>query len=335
VARVRVGGHVVRLPLERRLVRGAFGQPEAGVEVTPGATRLDLGIVNAYLVGEAGGPWVLVDTGTPGNAERIHAAAQEQFGAEARPEAIVLTHGHADHAGSAEELSGLWDVPVYAHHLELPFLTGLSAYPPPDPTVGGPFALLSRFIPRKTIDLGEERARKLPEGGVMPGMPGWRWIHTPGHTPGHICLFRPEERVLLAGDALATVDADSFSGMLRRKRKISRPATPVTPDWDAAERSVKEMASLRPRVLAPGHGEPMEGPAVANELAVFAEDFAAPEHGRYVGEPARFDERGITWLPPAPPDPLPKVAAVMGTALLAGTVALAWLAAVRRRGQGV
>ena len=165
-------------------------------------------------------------------------------------------------------------------------------------------------------------------------MPNWRWIYTPGHTPGHVCLFRPEDRVLLAGDALATVDADSFSGMLRRRKKITRPATPVTPDWDAAERSVREMASLRPRVLAPGHGEPMEGLTVAEDLTAFAEDFAAPEHGRYVGEPARFDERGVAWLPPAPPDSLPKVAAVLGTALLAGTAAVAWFAATRRRGQG-
>ena len=95
--------------------------------------------------------------------------------------------------------------------------------------VGGPFALLSRFMPRRIVHLGGERANELPVGGVVPGMPGWRWIHTPGHTPGHVCLFRPEGRVLLAGDALATVDADSFLGMLSRKRKISRPATPVTP----------------------------------------------------------------------------------------------------------
>jgi hypothetical protein len=79
----------------------------------------------------------------------------------------------------------------------------------------------------------------------------------------------------------------------------------------------------------------MEGPTVANDLAAFAEDFAAPEHGRYVGEFARFDERGVVWLPPAPPDPLPKVAAVVGTALLAGIAAVAWLAATRRRGQRV
>ena len=310
----------------------SFGHAVADAEVVaPGVARLALGVVNAYLVGEAGGPWVLVDAGTPGSAERIQAEAQKRFGSGARPEAIVLTHGHADHSGSAAELSGLWGVPVYAHRSELPFLTGLSAYPPPDPTVGGLLALLSRFMPRRAIDLGEERVRELPAGTEVPGMPGWRWIHTPGHTPGHVCLWRDGDHVLLAGDALATVDADSFSGMLRRRRKISRPATPVTPDWGAAERSVREIAALRARVLAPGHGEPMEGPTLATELAAFAESFAAPEHGRYVGEPARFDERGVAWLPPAPPDPVPKAAAVLGMALLAATVA--WLAAVRRRGQ--
>jgi glyoxylase-like metal-dependent hydrolase (beta-lactamase superfamily II) len=310
-------------------------RPEAGDGVVaPGVARIALGVVNAYLVGEPEGPWVLVDTGTPGSSERIRTEAQVRFGPGARPEAIVLTHGHADHSGSAAELSDSWDVPVYAHRLELPFLTGLSAYPPPDPTVGGPFALISRFMPRQTMDLGEGRAGELPAGGEVPGMPGWRWIHTPGHTPGHVCLFRPEDRVLLAGDALATVDADSFLGMLSRRQKISRPATPVTPDWVAADNSVKELASLRPRMLVPGHGEPMEGHTVAHDLETFAENFAAPERGRYVGDPARFDERGVAWLPPAPADRLPRAAAALVIALLlVGTVAVARLAATRRGGQ--
>jgi hypothetical protein len=78
----------------------------------------------------------------------------------------------------------------------------------------------------------------------------------------------------------------------------------------------------------------MSGPAVAGELATFADNFATPERGRYVFEPARFDERGVAWLPPAPPDPfLPRTAAVVGMALLAGTAAVAWRAAARRGGQ--
>jgi hypothetical protein len=140
---------------------GPYAQTEA---LAPGVARIALGVVNAYLVGEARGPWVLVDAGTPGSAERIRAEARVRFGPEARPEAIVLTHGHADHSGSAAELSDFWDVPVYVHRLELPFLTGLSAYPPPDPTVGGPFALMSRFMPMVSVNLGKERTRELPAG---------------------------------------------------------------------------------------------------------------------------------------------------------------------------
>jgi hypothetical protein len=75
----------------------------------------------------------------------------------------------------------------------------------------------------------------------------------------------------------------------------------------------------------------MKGPTVAKELETFAENFAAPEHGRYVGVPARFDERGVVWLPPVPPDPSPKkIAAVLDMALLVSTAAIAWLATTQR-----
>ena len=84
---------------------------------------------------------MLVDVGTGRNVEKIRAAVKERFGMGARAEAIVLTHGHADHTGSAGYLSDLWGVPVYAHRLELPLLTDLSVYPPLDPTVGGPLVV--------------------------------------------------------------------------------------------------------------------------------------------------------------------------------------------------
>src|SRR6476620_2850529 len=96
-------------------------------------------IVNVYFIGppHAGDRgWTLVDTGLPRMTGQITAAAAERFGPDARPAAIILTHGHFDHTGQLVTLAQEWDVPVYAHRLELPYLTGLSAYPPPDPTVG-------------------------------------------------------------------------------------------------------------------------------------------------------------------------------------------------------
>jgi hypothetical protein len=76
VVRVRGEGRVVRVRLERPSDDASFGQTEAGVEVTQGVAGLALGVVNAYLVGEAGAPWVLVDAGTSGNAENIRAEAE-------------------------------------------------------------------------------------------------------------------------------------------------------------------------------------------------------------------------------------------------------------------
>ncbi len=283
-------------------------------ELAPELARLKTVIANLYFAGRPGGPWVLVDAGTPGHAARIRAAAEERFGPGARPEAILLTHGHFDHAGSAAELAELWDVPIYAHRLERPFLTGKSTYPPKDPTAGGAMAFLSRVFPSSTVNVGD-RLRDLPEGGETPGLKGWRWHHTPGHAPGHVAFFQEGESILLAGDACTTMDLDSPLGMLTQERRICRPPAPFTFDWDQAQRSVQLLADLRPVMIACGHGEAMS--AAATDLAELARNFPRPSHGRYAATPACTDENGIVSLPPPVDDPLPKVVAVAGLSALA------------------
>jgi glyoxylase-like metal-dependent hydrolase (beta-lactamase superfamily II) len=243
-------------------------------ELTPGVACLRFLIANVYFVGRPGAPWALVDAGTPGNAARIRSAAARLFGAGARPAAILLTHGHFDHAGSARELAGIWDAPIYAHRLERPFLTGMSAYPPKDPTVGGAMAFLSRFFPSSGVNLGG-RLRDLPDGEV-PGLPGWQWLHTPGHCPGHVIFFQPDDAILLAGDACTTMDLDSAVGLVTQRRRICRPPAPFTCDWDQAHRSVQLLAGLRPRAIGGGHGKPMKGSAVARELDELARNFPKP-----------------------------------------------------------
>lgn len=291
--------------------------------VAPGVSYFPVvRFANIYAVGDARA-WVLVDAGTSGQAAVIRRAAERHFGEGARPEAIVLTHGHPDHVGSAEALAEAWDAPIYAHHLELPYLTGRSAYPPPDPTVGGPLAFFGRFAGRPIADLGA-RVQPLPEDGRIPEMPSWRWIFTPGHAPGHVSLWREADQVLLAGDAVATMNLDAWGDLFAKPRVLSRPPAAFTPDWPAAHTSVQRLAELRPRIVGAGHGRPMEGPGVADGLSRLARTDFTPKHGRYVAAPALADETGTTAVPPPADDPWPTRWAAGAVAAVAALGALLW-----------
>jgi glyoxylase-like metal-dependent hydrolase (beta-lactamase superfamily II) len=296
--------------------------------LAPGVARLPVGIANVYFLGNTEGPWMLLDTGMPGGAAKIRAAAEERFGPDSKPVGIILTHGHADHAGSASELASAWDVPIYAHPLEFPYLTGETLYPPPDPTVGGPLAFLCRFFPPNGFDL-RPLLQPLPPDQTVPGLPDWNWLPTPGHAPGHVSLWRESDRIVLAGDALATVDLDSLPALLTQRPQITRPPSPITCDWGAARASVQMLAALDPAILGCGHGRPMSGPTVAAALSALAAGFPVPTHGRYVSEPARTDAEGIVSLPPPAPDPLPRQLAL--GAALAAFVGAAFALAGRRR----
>lgn len=135
-----------------------------------------LGIVNVVFWGEPGcgdGEWVLIDAGILGlSAGKIEKAAKERFGGNGIPSAIVMTHGHFDHIGGLEELAKKWQVPIYAHDLEFPYLNGAACYPPADPSVGGGLiALTSGLFPRTPIDVSQWLT-SLPDDGSVSQMPG-------------------------------------------------------------------------------------------------------------------------------------------------------------------
>jgi glyoxylase-like metal-dependent hydrolase (beta-lactamase superfamily II) len=282
--------------------------------IAPDVGWLPISFVNVYFIGRPGGAWALIDAGLPGRAYQILEAAEARFGSGSRPEAILLTHGHWEHAGSALALAETWNVPIFAHRMEKPYLTGMSDYPPPDPTIGGAMAFLSRFMPSGSRNFGD-RFRELQPNEV-PAMAGWEWLATPGHSPGHVSFFRSSDRVLLAGDAFATMNMDSWAGLISGKRTLARAGAPFNTDWDATRLSVKELAKLRPNVVGCGHGIPRCDAELPVRLENFAERFRAPRTGRYVRRSARTDERGIISLPPAPFDPVPFATA--GALLLAG-----------------
>lgn len=98
--------------------------------------------------------------------------------------AILLTHGHFDHMLAAEELQKRTGVPVYVHPLDAPMLSdaSLSAYNPEVSSLPQPGHIAYTAYPESLF--------------------GFRVLHTPGHTPGSVCLYREAEKVLFSGDTL-------------------------------------------------------------------------------------------------------------------------------------
>ena len=257
-----------------------------GKEVLPDLYSHTVQIVNISLVGLPGtNDFVLVDAGMPHSANEIFSVIEERFGTDSRPKAIILTHGHFDHVGAIIELVQRWDVPVYAHELEMPFLTGKTSYPEPDPTVeGGTIAKMSPMFPINPINLGNH-VLPLPADGSVPHMPGFRWIHTPGHSPGHVSLFREEDRALIAGDAFVTVKQEYLYKVLTQEQEISGPPRYLTPDWTAARESVGKLEALKPSIAVTGHGLPMAGSLLTDSLRKLVEEFdqiAMPDYGKFV-----------------------------------------------------
>ena len=247
---------------------------------------------DVYLV-RSESSFVLVDAGWANDGPAIKAAAEGLFGVGVPAAAILLTHCHPDHSGSARELAQRWDCPVFVHDDELPIARGdvaaISAG-------GGPLdswiilPLLRLMGPGRLeavlagSSLGELVRALDPDGGV-PGLPGWRWIHTPGHTPGHVSFFRPADRVLITGDAILTLKVNSPIGALLGKRGLSGPPWYTSWSWPLARSSITALAGLEPSVLAVGHGTPMNGPGTARVVRAFADQFSGLPAGRRTQRP--------------------------------------------------
>lgn len=295
-------------------------------QVAPDVWGLKTIFVNLYFISNPDNSWVLVDAGVYGFAGKIKEAAADLFGEGNRPRAILLTHGHFDHIGAVKELANEWEVPVYAHPLEVPYLTGKSSYPPPDPTVGGGgMAYMSFLYPKAPIDITNS-IELLPEDGTVPALPEWHWVHTPGHTAGHVSFFRERDRFLIAGDAFITRHGESMTAVLTQKKEVHGPPAYFTTDWAAAHHSVEKLADLNPKTAATGHGKPMRAQQLQWQLEDLVHNFwikAVPEKGRYVNAPAITDEQGVISVPPSQNSKTTTALTVAGVAVVAGAAVLA------------
>jgi glyoxylase-like metal-dependent hydrolase (beta-lactamase superfamily II) len=265
--------------------------PARTYEIARGVHWLPIRGANVYFV-RSDESWTLIDAGYPGSGRVIAGAARRLCGTAGRPESILLTHGHPDHAGAAVGLAAQWDVPILLPEAEVPYVNGTTLYP--EPLV----FWLGRVLPRRAMealargsDLGEAIRPFDPQAGV-PGLPDWRAIPTPGHTPGHVAFFRPGDRTLVTGDAVMTLAWWSRLGgggagwlwdLARCKPRLSGPPTIVTCDWQDAAASIVALTELDPWLLATGHGLPLAGRDVAPALRAFAARVVAGQPGELSG----------------------------------------------------
>jgi glyoxylase-like metal-dependent hydrolase (beta-lactamase superfamily II) len=127
----------------------------------------------------------------------------------------------------------------------------------------------------------------------VPFLDGWQWIHTPGHSVGHVSLWRLADRSLIAGDAFITTAQESAYAVATQEPELHGPPMYFTPDWQKAAESVRVLAALEPETVVTGHGHALRGPAMRASLHRLAAEFeriAVPAQGRYVNHPASVED---------------------------------------------
>jgi glyoxylase-like metal-dependent hydrolase (beta-lactamase superfamily II) len=194
----------------------------------------------------------VIDTGLPGNADRIMSYVESLGRQRTDIKMIILTHPDIDHAGSVARLRIETHSKVGIHEADAPRLSGEKQLKEVRGALGLFLRAMGVFMQFEPVnaDLLLKDSDHVDELTV---------VHTPGHTEGSICLYLPKNAVFV-GDALATDN----------QRKLSLPRKSMSVDLSQAKESVKKIALLEFSVLLPGHGPPIE-----QNASMITREFAA------------------------------------------------------------
>ena len=213
------------------------------MEIVPGIHQVDGINGNCYVI--VGDGLTLIDTGLPHRSARILAYLRDVLRKNPSDiRTIILTHFHIDHTGNVVELKKASGAKVAIHQADADFVTGKRVGPSPKGAIG----LLMKVMGKLFFRTPEFQPDILLANGVT--IAGLTCIHTPGHTPGSICLLDPGTKVLFSGDLLR------YNGV-----KIEGPPPKFTPDMGVAMQSVKKIAALDFEILLSGHGVPLRAGA--------------------------------------------------------------------------
>jgi glyoxylase-like metal-dependent hydrolase (beta-lactamase superfamily II) len=204
------------------------------VEIVPGVHAIRLLSVYAYLVNEP--QLTLIDAGLVGSGRRVTQQVKRLGRSLADLTRIICTHAHPDHIGGAREIAGEREVDILMHPADL---AGLKV------TLRDAVANRNRgqLIAYFTRHPGE--ATPVEDGEVLPVLGGLQVVHTPGHTPGSICLYAAGHKLLFVGDALQVI-----------RGKVTFASSVFSDDLPLAQASVGRMAALDVETIAFSHYPP-------------------------------------------------------------------------------
>ncbi len=195
----------------------------------------------------------LVDTGYKGGARRVLSEVSRLGYAPSDIANIVITHHHADHVGNIFELKRASQAKVFAHLTDTPYIEG--SLPQPGPT--RPRWLSRLPAPMRRLWSAQPAAVDIlvRDGDELPILGGTKVLHTPGHTPGSICLFLKQEQLIIAGD------------VLNNRLGLGLPSKAFSIDMAQNIRAIKRLATMDLKIACFGHGPPLThdaGAAILN-----------------------------------------------------------------------
>lgn len=201
--------------------------------LAPGVWRLKevpAPTINCYLAED-----VLIDAGRTWDRRRIFAELEGR-----EISMVALTHVHPDHQGAAKAVCEARGVPLACHAEDVDAMEGRR--PVQEASASNP---VNRLIASIWQGPPYKVERVLQEGDEVAG---FRIVHTPGHSRGHVLFFRESDRVVICGDVIRNMSyATGLPG-------IKEPPPLFTYDMEENRRSIRKLAELNPSLILPGHG---------------------------------------------------------------------------------
>jgi len=209
------------------------------MELLPNLFWIEGRASNIFLWRDEGG-LIMVDTGMPGDANKIITYMADNGLQSENVLAVLITHADIDHAGGAAELSVAYDAPVYASEATAHYLAKGKS---PKHLPGFMQFISDRFFGYRPVS--RDRIHVIDDGLVLPELEAWQALATPGHCADHFSYFSPVYGILFAGDALNC-----------RGSALGLSAKRITADQSLAAQSARKLLKLTPAVFACGHGRP-------------------------------------------------------------------------------